>query len=54
MCAGRLSQRLLLRPNDDFSPLPPQLLRKYIAYARQYVSPRLNDDALQVRLLGRE
>lgn len=44
----RLSQRLLLRPNDDFSPLPAQLLRKYIAYARQYVSPRLTDEALQV------
>lgn len=43
----RLSQRLLLRPNDDFSPLPAQLLRKYIAYARQYVSPRLTDEALQ-------
>lgn len=27
------------RPDDD--PLPQQLIRKYIAYARQYVHPRL-------------
>ncbi|CAM6118553.1 unnamed protein product [Calypogeia fissa] len=32
----------------DFEPLPPQLLRKYIAYARQYVFPRLSDEASAV------
>lgn len=32
------------RPDDD--PLPQQLLRKYIAYARQYVHPRLTRELL--------
>ncbi len=35
-----LVERLRVRkPGDD--PVPPALLRKYIAYARQYVHPRL-------------
>ncbi|KAL4433271.1 hypothetical protein ABPG77_003319 [Micractinium sp. CCAP 211/92] len=34
------------RPDDD--PLPQQLLRKYIAYVRQYVHPRLTPDAIAV------
>ncbi|GAX76612.1 hypothetical protein CEUSTIGMA_g4058.t1 [Chlamydomonas eustigma] len=42
-----LSQRLMTRHGDD-DPLPPQLLRKYIAYAKQYVHPRLSDEARQV------
>ena len=41
-----LSQRLLQHPSDDL--LPPQLLRKYIAYARQYCHPRLSDAAREV------
>ena len=36
-----LLDRLRVRRGDD-EPLPPQLLRKYIAYARQYVHPRLS------------
>ena len=42
-----LSQRLAQRgPDDDLVPL--QLLRKYIAYARQYCHPRLTDEARDV------
>lgn len=39
---GSLVSRLRLDPNTDgdFVPLPVQLLRKYIAYARNYVFPR--------------
>jgi len=40
---NRLKER---RPDDD--PLPPQLLRKYIAYARQYVHPVLSPEATAV------
>ncbi len=29
------------------APIPPRLLRKYIAYARQYVKPRLSDEAVE-------
>ena len=39
-----LVQRLWVRKADD-EPLPPQLLRKYIAYARQYVHPVLTGQA---------
>ena len=35
-----------MRPGEE--PLPVQLLRKYIAYARQYVRPRLSDEACEV------
>ena len=31
--------------DDEQAPLPQQLLRKYIAYARQYCHPRLTDEA---------
>ena len=39
---GSLVSRLKLDPTKDanFAPLPVQLLRKYIAYARTFVSPR--------------
>ena len=40
-----LVQRLRVRKADD-EPLPPQLLRKYIAYARQYVHPVLTGESL--------
>ena len=36
-----LAARLKLSQKDkDFSPLPGPLLRKYVAYAKQYVFPR--------------
>lgn len=39
-----LLERLRARQPDD-DPLPQQLLRKYIAYARQYVHPRLTRES---------
>ena len=45
-------QRLKVRPGEDFDPIPCQLLRKYVGYARKYVHPRLGTEAadvLQVR-----
>ena len=45
-----LEDRLLLYTAADADPVPQQLLRKYIAYARAYVHPKLSDEAKQVRL----
>ncbi|KAL4857670.1 putative DNA helicase [Chlorella vulgaris] len=42
-----LLERLKERREGD-EPLPTQLLRKYIAYARQYVHPRLSEQAMSV------
>lgn len=39
------SERLRLYPNEPFDPIPHQLLRKYIAYARKYVCPSLSNEA---------
>ena len=33
---------------EGFDPVPTQLLRKYIAYARKYVHPHLSSDAADV------
>ena len=52
-----LSERLKVGRGESFDPIPPQLLRKYIAYARKYVHPKLTPDAasiLQVRTDGLE
>lgn len=40
--SGSLALRLRLDPvkDKDFVPLPGPLLRKYIAYARQFIFPR--------------
>ncbi|KAK9914958.1 hypothetical protein WJX75_002939 [Coccomyxa subellipsoidea] len=43
-----LEDRLLLYTAADADPVPQQLLRKYIAYARAYVHPKLSDEAKQV------
>ncbi|XP_012866090.1 PREDICTED: DNA helicase MCM8 [Dipodomys ordii] len=43
-----LSERLKVVPGEIIDPIPHQLLRKYIGYARQYVYPRLSTDAAQV------
>ncbi|KAG0347233.1 DNA replication licensing factor mcm8 [Podila humilis] len=40
-----LGERLKLRPEEDLELIPPALLRKYIAYARKYVMPRLSQEA---------
>ncbi|KAL8173025.1 UNVERIFIED_CONTAM: DNA replication licensing factor mcm8 [Gekko kuhli] len=43
-----LSERLKITPGESFDPIPHQLLRKYVGYARQYVHPRLSPEAAQV------
>ncbi|KAM5246058.1 DNA helicase MCM8 isoform 4-T4 [Ctenodactylus gundi] len=43
-----LSDRLKIVPGETIDPIPHQLLRKYIGYARQYVNPRLSPEAAQV------
>ncbi|KAJ8422136.1 hypothetical protein Cgig2_002644 [Carnegiea gigantea] len=45
-----LSSRLRLDPkrDGDFVPLPAPLLRKYIAYARTFVSPRMSKSAAEI------
>ncbi|XP_054834584.1 DNA helicase MCM8 [Eublepharis macularius] len=43
-----LSERLKVIPGESFDPIPHQLLRKYVGYARQYVHPRLSPEAAQV------
>ncbi|KAL6142008.1 hypothetical protein ACLB2K_060292 [Fragaria x ananassa] len=51
MSGGRsLVSRLKLDPKKDadFVPLPMQLLRKYIAYARTFVFPRMSKPAAEI------
>lgn len=43
-----LRERLQLQPGEEHHPLPIMLLRKYIAYAKQYCSPVLSDGARDV------
>lgn len=43
-----LSERLKLVPGESFDPIPHQLLRKYVGYARHYVHPSLSAEAAQV------
>jgi len=40
-----LSERLRMTEEDQLALIPQPLLRKYIAYARQYVHPRLSPEA---------
>jgi DNA helicase MCM8 len=47
-CKNSLSNRLRVIPGEDFEPLHPILLRKYIAYARKYVCPKLTKEASKV------
>lgn len=47
-----LAERLRMTAQDDCQPLPLQLLRKYIAYARHHVTPRLSVEAKQVGIWG--
>lgn len=49
-----LSERLKIRRGEELDLIPPQLLRKYIAYARKYVHPQLSVESarvLQVRII---
>uniref|UniRef100_A0A8B9HDN9 DNA helicase MCM8 n=1 Tax=Astyanax mexicanus TaxID=7994 RepID=A0A8B9HDN9_ASTMX len=43
-----LSDRLKVLPGENFDPIPHQLLRKYVGYARHYVHPNLSAEAAQV------
>lgn len=43
-----LQERLKVRPGEDFDPIPCQLLRKYVGYARKYVHPQLGTEAADV------
>ncbi|KAK3887660.1 hypothetical protein Pcinc_008244 [Petrolisthes cinctipes] len=43
-----LSERLKPRPDEAQDPIPHQLLRKYICYARKYVRPKLTGGAAKV------
>ena len=43
-----LEERLTPAPSETVDPLPPQCLKKYIAYARRYVHPKLTPGAAQV------
>ncbi|XP_022097957.1 DNA helicase MCM8-like [Acanthaster planci] len=43
-----LSERLKISRGEAFDPVPPQLIRKYIAYARKYVHPKLSSEAATV------
>jgi DNA helicase MCM8 len=43
-----LQERLKSTYVPNFEPLPPPLLRKYIAYARQFVSPKITPDAADI------
>ena len=50
-----LVDRLKIQRNgeSDFDPVPSQLLRKYVGYARKYVHPHLSREAaaeLQVNI----
>ncbi len=42
---GSLLQRLMTDPGEDLETVPPELIRKYIAYARKYVKPKLSVEA---------
>eukprot|EP00793_Prasinoderma_coloniale_P002998 PRCOL_00006464-RA len=42
---GALAARLRQRRGDDPDPLPPHLLKTYIAYARQHCHPQLDGEA---------
>lgn len=37
-----------LPAGESIDPVPPSLLRKYVAYARKYVQPRLSQPAARV------
>ncbi|TSM77312.1 DNA helicase MCM8 [Bagarius yarrelli] len=43
-----LSDRLKVLPGEIFDPIPHQLLRKYVGYARHYVHPSLSVEAAQI------
>ncbi|KAJ1911230.1 hypothetical protein H4219_006002, partial [Mycoemilia scoparia] len=43
-----LKVRLMKRPGELIDPIPVNLLRKYVAYCRKYVHPRISEKAADV------
>ncbi|XP_068237217.1 DNA helicase MCM8-like [Palaemon carinicauda] len=43
-----LSERLKYQSEEPLDPIPHQLLRKYICYARKYVRPRITKEAAKI------
>lgn len=41
-------EKLKLQPGEELDLLPQELLKKYIAYAQQYVHPKLSDEAKDI------
>ena len=46
-----LDERLKRQPSDALDLLPAALLRKYVAYARKYVHPKISSECAKVRCL---
>lgn len=42
------SDRLKIQSGEQLDLIPHLLLRKYIAYAKQYVKPHLNEEACEI------
>ncbi|KAI8477754.1 DNA replication licensing factor mcm8, partial [Branchiostoma belcheri] len=49
-----VSERLKISRGEQFDPIPHPLLRKYVAYARKYVHPKLSPEAKQVLQLRKD
>ena len=45
-----LSERLKVAAGEALDLIPAQLLRKYVAYARKYVHPKITPECAQVRV----
>lgn len=40
-----LLEKLKLLPGEEFDPIPHTLLRKFVAYAKKYIQPKLTNEA---------
>ncbi|CAH1792022.1 unnamed protein product [Owenia fusiformis] len=43
-----LSERIKVQRGEPIDPIPPQLLRKYVGYARKYVHPKISPEAASI------
>ena len=43
-----LIEKLVVLPGEDFDPIPHPLLKKYVAYARKFIQPRLTNEAASI------
>ena len=43
-----LSDRLKVETGEELDIIPPQLLRRYVAYARKYVHPKITPECAKV------